>query len=146
MTPTRHRPDRNPAAQQSPVGVLSFPSEIRETPAMKRREFITLLCGTAAAWPLAARAQQPSMPVIGLMGAGSAAAQTHLTSAFLQRFRELGWTEGRDVRIEYRWGEGRSERYAEIAAEFVRLKVDLILTHNTPLTLAAKQATSIIPI
>ena len=112
---------------------------------MRRRDFVTLI-GGAAAWPLAARAQQPVMPVIGLMGAGSAAAQTHLTSAFLQRFRELGWTEGRDVRIEYRWGEGRSERFAEIAAEFVRLKVDLILTHNTPPTLAANQATSTIPI
>ena len=105
-----------------------------------------MLLGGATAWPLSARAQQPVMPVIGLMGAGSAAAQTHLTSAFLQRFRELGWTEGRDVRIEYRWGEGRSERFAEIAAEFVRLKVDLILTHNTPPTLAANQATSTIPI
>jgi ABC-type uncharacterized transport system substrate-binding protein len=84
--------------------------------------------------------------VIGLMGAGLAATQSHLTSAFLQRLRELGWTEGRDLRIEYRWGEGRTERFAEIAAEFVRLKVDLILTHNTPPTLAAKQATSVIPI
>src|SRR5215813_6144003 len=113
---------------------------------MRRREFIMLLSGAAVAWPVAANAQQQAVPVIGLMGAGSAAAQTHLTSAFLQRFRELGWTEGRDVRIEYRWGEGRSERFAEIAAEFVRLKVDLILTHNTPPTLAAKQATSTIPI
>ena len=112
---------------------------------MKRREFITLL-GGAAAWPLAARAQQSAMPVIGLMGAGSAAAQSHLTSAFLQRLRELGWTEGRELRIEYRWAEGRPQRFAEIAAEFVRLKVDLILTHNTPPTLAAKQATSVIPI
>ena len=112
---------------------------------MQRRDFITLL-GGAAAWPLAARAQQPKMPVIGLMGSGSAAAQSHLTAAFLQRLRELGWTEGRNLRIEYRWGEGRNERFAEIAAEFVRLKVDLILTHNTPPTLAAKQATSVIPI
>jgi len=112
---------------------------------VRRREFITLV-GGAAAWPLAARAQQPAMPVIGLMGSGSAAAQSHLTVAFLQRLRELGWTEGRNLRIEYRWGEGRNERFAEIAAEFVRLKVDLILTHNTPPTLAAKQATSVIPI
>jgi hypothetical protein len=88
---------------------------------VKRRTFISLL-GSAAAWPLAARAQQSAMPVIGLMGAGSAAAQTHLTSAFLQRFRELGWTESRDVRIEYRWGEGRSERYAEIAASLSGLR------------------------
>src|SRR3954464_3649749 len=113
---------------------------------MRRREFIRLLGGAVLAWPLPARAQQRSMPVIGLMGAGSAAAQSHLTGAFLKRLRELGWTEGRDLRIEYRWGEGRTERFAEIAAEFVRLKVDLILTHNTPPALAAKQATSVIPI
>ena len=113
---------------------------------LKRREFITLLGSAAAGWPLAARARQSAMPVIGLMGAGSAAAQSHLTSAFLQRLRELGWTEGRELRIEYRWAEGRPQRFAEIAAEFVRLKVDLILTHNTPPTLAAKQATSVIPI
>jgi putative ABC transport system substrate-binding protein len=94
---------------------------------MKRREFITLLAGATATWPLAARAQQ-AMPVIGLMGSGSAAAQSHLTAAFLQRLRELGWTEGRNLRIEYRWGEGRNERFAEIAAEFIRLKVDLILS------------------
>ena len=113
---------------------------------MKRREFMTLL-GGATAWPLVARAQQtPKVPVVGLMGAGSAASQTHLTTAFLRRLRELGWTEGGDLKIEYRWGEGRNERFAEIAAEFVRLKVDLILTHNTPPTLAAKQVTSVIPI
>src|SRR5262245_2202113 len=110
-----------------------------------RRELLVALGGAAAGWPLAARAQQ-AMPVIGLMGSGSAAAQSHLTAAFLQRLRELGWTEGRNLRIEYRWGEGRNERFAEIAAEFVRLTVDLILTHNTPPTLAAKQATSVIPI
>ena len=110
-----------------------------------RRELLAALGGAAAAWPLAASAQQ-AMPVIGLMGSGSAAAQSHLTAAFLQRLRELGWTEGRNLRIEYRWGEGRNERFAEIAAEFVRLKVDLILTHNTPPTLAAKQATSVLPI
>jgi len=109
---------------------------------LKRREFITLLGGAAAAWPLTARAQQPAMPVIGFMGSGSAAAQSHLTAAFLQRLRELGWTEGRNLRIEYRWGEGRNERFAEIAAEFIRLKVDLILTHNT----SPKRATSVIPI
>src|SRR6476660_2594922 len=100
---------------------------------MRRRDFITgVAASTAAAWPLAAHAQQTKIPVIGLMGSGSAAAQSHLTAAFLQRLRELGWTEGRNLRLEYRWGEGRNERFAEIAAEFVRLKVDLILTHNTP--------------
>jgi putative ABC transport system substrate-binding protein len=80
------------------------------------------------------------------MGSGTAAAQSEWTAAFLQRLRELGWSEGRNIAIEYRWGEGRNERFAEIAAEFVRLKVDLILTHNTPPTLAAKKATSVIPI
>jgi putative ABC transport system substrate-binding protein len=112
---------------------------------MKRREFIALLGGAIATSPLVASAQQ-AMPVIGLMGASSAAAHSHLTNAFLQRLRELGWTDGRNVKIEYRWGEGRTARFAEIAAEFVRLKVDLILTHTTPPTLAAKQATTVIPI
>ena len=112
---------------------------------IRRRKFITLL-GGAAAWSLAAGAQQPAIPVIGLMGSGSAATQSELTGALIQRLRELGWTDGRNVSIEYRWGEGRIERFAEIATEFVRLRVNLILTHNTPPTLAAKQATSVIPI
>ena len=113
---------------------------------LKRREFITLL-GGAAAWPVAARAQQRAkLPTIGFLGSGTAAAQSQWTAAFVQRLRELGWSERRNVAIEYRWGEGRSERFAEIAAEFVLLKVDVILTHNTPPVLAAKQATSVIPI
>ena len=114
---------------------------------MKRREFITLLGGAAAAWPLAARAQQEGkLPTIGLLGSGTAAAQSQWIAAFVQRLRELGWTEGRNLAIEYRWAEGRTERFAEIADEFVRLKVDVILTHNTLPVLAAKQATSVIPI
>ena len=114
---------------------------------MKRREFIAGLVGAAAAWPVAARAQQRAkLPTIGFLGSGTAAAQSQWTAAFVQRLRELGWSEGRNVAIEYRWGEGRSERFAEIAAEFVLLKVDVILTHNTPPVLAAKQATSVIPI
>ncbi|MFL6798523.1 MAG: ABC transporter substrate-binding protein [Xanthobacteraceae bacterium] len=113
---------------------------------MRRREVITLLGGPAM-WPHAARAQQPGkLPTIGLMGSGSAAAQGQWTMAFVQRMRELGWTEGRNLAIAYRWAEGRSERFAEIAAEFVRLRVDVILTHNTLPTLAAKQATSAIPV
>ena len=97
--------------------------------------------------PLGAEAQPPAkLPTIGVMGSGTAAAQSQWTAAFVQRLRELGWAEGRNVAIEYRWAEGRSERFAEIAAEFVRLKVDVILTHNTPPTLAAKRATSQIPI
>jgi putative tryptophan/tyrosine transport system substrate-binding protein len=112
---------------------------------VRRREFITLL-GGAAAWPLAARAQQAKVATIGLLGTGSAAAQSQWTAAFVQRMRELGWVDGRNLTIEYRWAEGRSERFAEFAAEFVRLKVDVILTHNTPPVIAAKQATSVIPI
>ena len=111
-----------------------------------RRKFITLL-GAAAAWPLVARAQQPGKPpIIGFMGSTTSSVAAQWVASFVQRLRELGWLEGRDVVIEYRWAEGRSERYTEIAAEFVRLKVDVILTHNTPTVLAAKQATSVIPI
>jgi putative ABC transport system substrate-binding protein len=113
---------------------------------MKRREFITLIGGAAAAWPLAASAQQGKPVTIGLLGSGTAAAQSEWTAAFVRRLRELGWNEGRNLTIEYRWAEGRGERFAEIAAEFVRLKVDVIVTHNTLPPLAAKQATSVIPI
>jgi putative ABC transport system substrate-binding protein len=113
---------------------------------VKRRDFITLL-GGAAAWPLAARAQYGGkLATIGLLGSGTAAAQSQWTAAFVQRLRELGWTEGRNLVIEYRWAEGHTERLAEMANEFVRLKVDVIVTHNTPPPLAAKHATSEIPI
>src|SRR5262245_24902756 len=113
---------------------------------MKRRTFISLL-GGAAAWPLAARAQQPGkVPTIGFLGGATPAAQGQWAAAFVQRLRELGWIEGRTAAIEYRWAEGRSERAAEIAAEFARRKVDVILTSGTALIEAAKQATSVIPI
>jgi putative ABC transport system substrate-binding protein len=112
---------------------------------MRRREFITLL-GGAAAWPLAARAQQRTTPVIGFLGSNTPSAQSQWTAAFLQRLRELGWIEGRTVTIEYRWAESRNERASEIAAEFVRLKVDLIVADGTHIIIAAKQATSVIPI
>jgi putative tryptophan/tyrosine transport system substrate-binding protein len=114
---------------------------------MKRRAFITLLGGAAAAWPLAARAQQAGkVPTIGYLGGGAPMSQRAWLDAFVQRLRELGWIEGRTVAIEYRWGEGRTERFAEIAAEFVRLKVDVILAGGTEAAVAAKQATSMIPI
>jgi ABC-type uncharacterized transport system substrate-binding protein len=113
---------------------------------MRRREFITLLGGAAAAWPLAARAQQAKLPTIGFLGANNATFERASTDAFVQRLRELGWIENRTVAIEYRWAEGRDERFAEIAAEFVRLKVDVILTHGTPAIVAAKKATVVIPI
>jgi len=113
---------------------------------MMRREFITLL-GGAAAWPVAARAQQPGkLRTIGFLGQSTRSAASEWVAAFVQRLRELGWMEGRTITIEYRWSEGREERFAEIAAELVRLKVDVILTSGTPEVLAAKQATSVIPI
>ena len=112
---------------------------------MRRREVITLL-GGAVASPLGARAQQPKLPIVGFIGSGSPASQGLSSSAFAQRLRELGWIEGRTFAIEYRWTEGRSERYAEFAAEFVRLKVDVIFTTGTPAAVAAKRATSLIPI
>jgi ABC transporter substrate binding protein len=113
---------------------------------MNRREFITLL-GGAAAWPIAVRAQSAGkLPTIGLWGPTTPSIDSQRVAAFVQRLRELGWIEGRTVKIEYRWAGGRNERAAEIAAEFVRLKVDVIVTQGTPSVLAAKQATSVIPI
>ena len=112
---------------------------------MRRREFLGML-GAGAAWPLTARAQQAGkLPTIGFLGTVSASAWRPWTAAFVQRLRALGWIEGRTVAIEYRWAEGRTERYAEIAAEFVRLKVDIIVTSGSAV-LAARQATSVIPI
>jgi len=113
---------------------------------MKRRGFITLLGGAAAVWPLAARAQQAGkLPTIGFLGADPSI-ESKRVAAFVQRLRELGWIDGRNLAIEYRWTEGRNERYAENAAELVRLKVDVIVTMATVPTLAAKQATAVIPI
>jgi putative ABC transport system substrate-binding protein len=112
---------------------------------MKRREFIALLGGGAVAWPLAARAQQAGrLPTIGFLGAGTPSAWSQWVAAFAQRLHELGWIEGRTIAIKYRWAEGRTERYAEIAAEFVRLKVDVIVTGGNAVP-AVKQATSVIP-
>src|SRR5262249_2937125 len=112
---------------------------------MTRREFISLL-GGAAAWPLVARAQQTKLPTIGDLGAATLPSEGQRMAAFVQRWRELGWIEGRTVVIDYRWAEGRSERTAEIAAEFVRLKVDVIFATATEPALAAKKATALIPI
>jgi putative ABC transport system substrate-binding protein len=104
---------------------------------IRRRAFITMV-GGAAAWPLAARAQQAGkLPTIGFLGASTPPAMSQWTAAFAQGPRELGWSEGGTVAIEYRYAEGRPERYAEIAAEFARLKVDVIVT-TVPAAPAAK--------
>src|SRR5438477_12795179 len=114
---------------------------------MKRREFMALLGCAAAAWPLAARAQQAGkLPTIGFLVAGTPSSHGQWVAALVRRLHELGWIEGRTVTIEYRWAEGRTERFDEIAAEFVRRKVDVIVTSATAAIVAAKQATSVIPI
>jgi putative ABC transport system substrate-binding protein len=114
---------------------------------LQRREFITLLGGVVGAWPTLVRAQQSvKLPTIGFLGANSPAVQSQWTAAFVQRLHELGWTEGRNVAIEYRWAETRFERAPDFIAEFVRLKVDVIVTHATANVLAAKRGTSVIPI
>ena len=111
---------------------------------MKRREFITLF-GGAAAWPLTARAQPAGKrPIIGFLGTDAVAWRPWI-DAFVGRLRELGWIEGRTIAFEYRWFEGRPERNTEIAAKFIRLKVDVIVTNATAVP-TLKQATAIIPI
>jgi putative ABC transport system substrate-binding protein len=112
---------------------------------MKRREFIALFGSLAIARPAHAQPTE-KLPTIGLLGSGTPSSWSHYVAAFVQRLRQLDWIEGRTVAIEYRWAEGRSERYAEIAAELVRLNVDVIMTSGAAAVAAAKQATSIIPI
>jgi putative tryptophan/tyrosine transport system substrate-binding protein len=114
---------------------------------MRRREFVALVGSAVAAWPLAADAQQVSKPpTIGFAGSGTPLTQGQMATAFSHRLGELGWIESRTVAIENRWAEGSNERASEIAAEFVKLKVDVIVPIGTPLAIAAKHATSIIPI
>ncbi len=113
---------------------------------MRRREFIAGLGGVAA-WPVVARAQdERKLPTIGFLGGATPSAWGRWTAAFARRLPELGWIDGRTVAIEYRWGEGYSERMSEIATEFVLLNVDVIVTAGTEAVLAARQATSVIPI
>jgi putative tryptophan/tyrosine transport system substrate-binding protein len=113
---------------------------------MRRRTFIAAL-GGAAAWPLAVWAQQGSkLPTIGFLGQSTRSAASEWVAALVQRLRELGWIEGRNITIEYRWAEGREERFAEIATEFAQLKVDVIIASGTPAVMASRQATSVIPI
>jgi putative ABC transport system substrate-binding protein len=111
---------------------------------MRRREFITLVGGVTA-WPFATHAQPAKLPTIGFLGTATPSTWGQFVTAFVQRLRDLGWVEGRNVAIEFRWAEGRTERYTEIATEFVQLKVDVIVTSGGAV-LATKQATSVIPI
>src|ERR1700676_3104952 len=114
---------------------------------MQRREFITLVGGAAAALPIATRAEQPArLPTVGFLGSATPSAAPEGAAAFVQRLSELRWVVGSTVAFEYRWAEGRNDRFAEFAAEFVRLKVDAIVTSGTPSVLALMQATSSIPI
>ena len=113
---------------------------------LKRREFITLLGGAAAAWPLSARAQKPAMRVIGFLGGADPSGYAVLLDALRAGLRDHGYIEGQNLRIEYRWAQGQYERLPAFAAELVSRKVDVIITQGTPAALVAKQATTTIPI
>jgi putative ABC transport system substrate-binding protein len=142
MTPTGHSTLWTSAAKALTIGLRTSGSES----AMKRREFIGLLSCAAVGWPVVARAQQQAkLPVIGFLGPTSLSAWSAYVPAFMQRLGELGWIDGRTAAIEYRWADGREERYTEIAAEFARNKVNVIVTGGSS-GAAVKRVTSVIPI
>src|SRR6476660_3565717 len=114
---------------------------------MQRREFITLLSGIVAAWPLAARAQQPAkIPRIGFLGNSTATMEANLIGPLRDGLRELGYEEGRNVIIEFRWADGKYDQFPALVAELLAAKVDVIITAGTPATLAIKKATSTVPL
>jgi putative tryptophan/tyrosine transport system substrate-binding protein len=113
---------------------------------MRRREFITVLGGAVLTWPLAVRAQPTAMAAIGFLGPTNPSVATTRIKAFEERLRRLGWTKDANLRIDFRWAEGRTERFAELAAELVRSNVRVIVTWGTETAIAVKQATSAIPI
>jgi putative ABC transport system substrate-binding protein len=111
-----------------------------------RRELLAALSGAAAAWPVAARAQQPAMPVIGFLGSSTPVDRAHYLTAFRQGLREAGYVEGQNVAIEYRWAQDQAERLPDLAADLVRRQVTAIAAHDTPSSIVAKGATTTIPI